>query len=146
MQRKHYPDTLGILAQILCYLPADNYNDHFGGDELDERGKATEYYGFFYNRCFEDRKNSDVSLVFASDEDLAGLPPTDIITAGLDNLLPEGRKYYELLRDKAGIPVSYRCFEHSKHGFLVNLYDEWKEGEDYLVSRINSWLLPGTRS
>ena len=131
-QRRKYTDRLNILAQILCYLPTDNYNDHFHGEELDERGQSTEYYGFFYNRDFEERKNHDVSLVMSSLEEVRHVPVTDIVTAGLDNLMPEGRQYYELLT-KAGVPTTYRCFEHSRHGFLVNLYDEWKEGEDYVA-------------
>lgn len=129
-------DKMNVLKQILCYMPTDNYRNRFGETELDERDQSTEYYGFFYNDRFEDRKLPDVSLVYASEEEIRRIPDTDIITAGLDNLMPEGRAYYEKIRD-AGIQSSYRCFENSKHGFLVNLYDEWEEGEDYLVSLIN---------
>lgn len=135
MQRKKSVQGLRILSQILCYLPADNYHDHFNGRELDERGKSTEYYGFFYNRDFDERKNHDVSLALSSPEELAGLPPTDIVTAGLDDLCPEGRRYYELLKD-SGVPSSYRCFENSRHGFLVNLYDQWREGEAFVAGLI----------
>ncbi len=138
-QRKRVTASLNILAQILCYLPADNYNDHFNGGELDERGQSTEYYGFFYNRNFEERKNHDVSLALSAPEELKGVPATDIVTAGLDNLMPEGRRYYELLT-AAGIRTSYRCFEHSRHGFLVNLYDEWKEGEEYVSALVQGHL------
>lgn len=138
-QRRKYTAPLNILAQILCYLPTDNYNDHFDGGELDERGKDTEYYGFFYNREFEERKNHDVSLVMADPDELKGLPPTDIITAGLDNLMPEGRRYYDLLTE-AGVKASYKCFENSRHGFLVNLYDEWKNGEEYVAGLVLNHL------
>lgn len=123
------------LAQILCYLPADNYNDHFHGEDLDERGMSTEYYGFFYNRNFEERANHDVSLALSSVEELKNIPATDIVTAGLDNLKPEADRYYALLQE-AGVSVTYHCFEKSRHGFLVNLYDEWQEGEDYVADRI----------
>ena len=139
MQRKRFTAPLGLKAQVLCYLPTDNYNDHFHGGELDERGQSTEYYGFFYNRSFEERKNSDVSILFATDEELQGLPPTDIVTAGLDNLMEEGEAYYERLK-KAGVKTTLRRFEHSRHGFLVNIYDEWQEGEDYVVERISKYL------
>lgn len=128
-----------ILGQILCYLPADNYNDHFDGQDLDPRGEQTELYGFFYNRSMEERKNADVSLVNASPAQLSALPPTDILTCGKDNLLAEGRKYYELLT-AAGVETSYRCFAESRHGFLVNMYDEWKAGEDYLAELVDKLL------
>lgn len=139
MERSKFKPIDGIKAQILCYLPTDNYNDHFGEAELDDRGKSTEYYGFFYNRNFEDRKNFDVSLVYSDTEKLKGLIPTDIITAGLDSLKNEGEKYYELLKS-AGVNTSYKCFEESRHGFLVNLYDEWKKGEDYVISLIQKYI------
>ncbi|MBR4579116.1 MAG: alpha/beta hydrolase [Oscillospiraceae bacterium] len=128
-----------ILGQILCYLPADNYNDHFDGQDLDPRGEQTELYGFFYNRSMEERKNPDVSLVMAESAALSTLPPTDILTCGKDNLLAEGRKYYECLT-AAGVKTSYRCFTESRHGFLVNLYDEWREGEAYVTELVRSYL------
>ena len=131
--------VLKPLAQILCYLPADNYNDHFKGEELDERGKSTEYYGFFYNRVFEERANFDVSLALAPPDQLRGLPPTDIVTAGRDNLVEEAVRYTEKLR-AAGVVTTYRCFENSRHGFLVNLYDEWQEGESFVAERILAHL------
>ena len=139
MQRRKFKALPGIKAQILCYLPTDNYNDHFHGGELDERGQSTEYYGFFYNRVIEERKNHDVSILFADLEELKELPQTDIITAGLDNLKEEGEAYYKKLKE-AGDPSSYRCFENSRHGFLVNLYDEWKEGEDYLTELMRKYF------
>lgn len=139
MQRKRFSPELSPKAQVLCYLPTDNYNDHFHGEELDARGMATEYYGFFYNRRFEDRKNSDVSLLFAGDEDLRGLPPTDILTCRMDNLMEEGEAYAKKLAE-AGIPTTLRRFEHSRHGFLVNLMDEWQDGEDYVVSLIKKYV------
>ena len=120
------------VAQILCYPPTDNYNDHFHGSELDERGMRTEYYGFFYNQNFEERSNHDVSIAFSTVEELKGLPDTDVITAGMDTLCPEGERYANLLKE-AGVKTTYRCFANSRHGFAVNLYDEWKEGETYIV-------------
>lgn len=102
---------------------------------LDARGMDTEYYGFFYNRVFEERANHDISLALSSPDELKGLMPTDIITTGQDNQKPEAERYYELLQT-AGVETTYRCFENSRHGFLVNLYDEWQEGEDYVSSLV----------
>lgn len=139
MQRKRFLRQFNIKAQILCYLPTDNYNDHFHGEDLDERGISTEYYGFFYNRNFEDRKNSDVSILFATEEDLEGLPPTDIITCRMDNLMEEGEAYAKKLSE-AGISVTLRRFENSRHGFLVNLMDEWQDGEEYVADLIRKYI------
>lgn len=139
MQRRRFNPLPGIRAQVLCYLPTDNYNDHFHGGELDERGQSTEYYGFFYNRSFDERKNHDVSILFADEAELSQLPPTDIVTAGIDPLCEEGKAYWQKL-GAAGVKTSYHCFERSRHGFLVNLYDEWQEGEDYVVALIQKYF------
>lgn len=133
--RKKYTKNLNVRAQILAYAPCDNYNSHFGDEDLDPRGMATEYYGFYYNRNMEERKNPDVSLVFATGKDLEGVPPTDIITAGRDNLKAEAETYFNLLQS-AGIPCTYHCFENSRHGFLINLVDEWEEAEAYVLEKL----------
>ncbi|MDO4460102.1 MAG: alpha/beta hydrolase fold domain-containing protein [Clostridia bacterium] len=133
MQRKQYSKSLNIQRQILCYLPTDNYTDKYHGEELNQRALSTEHYGFFYNPVFEDRKKPDVSLVYATADDLREIPKSDFILAGLDELCPEGIEYCELLRAN-GIETTLRVFENSRHGFLVNLYDEFQEAEDYLLS------------
>ena len=138
-QRRKVQPRYKTLAQILCYMPADNLNDHFGGGELDERGKSTEYYGFFYNRVFAERGNHDVSMALSAPEELVGLPATDMLIAGIDNLVEEQKKYFDLLQ-QAGVPSTCRLFGKSRHGFIINLYDEWKEGEDYIVSLIGKHL------
>lgn len=138
-QRKKYSRKINVIAQILCYLPADNYNNHYGNEDLSEKEICNEYYGFFYNKSLEERKNSDVSLVFATTDELAELPPTDILVGGQDKLMPEGVQYYNVLKD-AGVKATCKCFERSHHSFLVNLMDEWEEGEAYVVSLIKSHL------
>ncbi len=134
-RRGRYTDKVKPLRQILCYMPADNYNDHFHGGELDGRGMDTELYGFFYNRTFAERKSLDVSMALSAPEDVKSLPPTDVITAGLDNLKPEAEQFFEVLK-AAGVETTYRCFEQSNHGFLVNLNGEYQACEDYVVGLI----------
>jgi len=134
-QRGRYTDRIKPLRQILCYMPADNYNDRFCGGELDGRAMDTELYGFLYIRNFDERKNTDASMVLSSPEDVKHLPPTDIITAGLDNLRPEAERYLQILK-AAGVQTTYRCFEQSNHGFLVNLNGEYLACEDYVTELI----------
>ena len=50
-------------------------------------------------------------------DDLSGLPPALILTAGFDPLRDEGRQYADALR-AAGVEVDYREFGSLIHGFV----------------------------
>src|SRR5439155_7281093 len=50
-------------------------------------------------------------------EDLRGMPPTYLATAGFDPLRDEGAAYGERLRE-AGVPVAYHCHTDLIHGFV----------------------------
>ncbi len=53
--------------------------------------------------------------------------------------MPEGVQYYNVLKE-AGVQATFKCFKNSHHSFLVNLRDEWKDGEKYVVSLIKNHL------
>jgi acetyl esterase len=138
-RRKYDASRLHVLAQFLCYPPSDNVEDHYHGAELNPTAVRSEYYGFFYNIDEAERKNYDVSLTYSTDEQLRGLIPTEIITGGQDLLTAATERYDHMLREQ-GVSGKYKCFPESHHGFMVNLYDEYKEAEDYLVERMSSYL------
>ena len=50
-------------------------------------------------------------------EDLVGLAPAAVFTAGFDPLRDDGRAYADALT-KAGVPVQYRCYDDMVHGFF----------------------------
>lgn len=50
-------------------------------------------------------------------QDLSGLAPALVITAGFDPLRDEGRRYAERLAE-AGVPTRYRCYDDMVHGFF----------------------------
>ena len=49
-------------------------------------------------------------------EDLSGLAPAVIATAGFDPLLDQGEVYARRLQE-AGVPIVYRCYDSLAHGF-----------------------------
>lgn len=63
-------------------------------------------------------------------EDLAGLPPAIVITAGFDLLHNEGEAYAQRLRE-AGVDVVYRCYDGMLHGFL-RFFEVMKPARDAL--------------
>lgn len=50
-------------------------------------------------------------------EDMGGLPPTLVLTAGLDPLCSEGRAYADRL-EAAGVAVKYSQYDGTIHGFM----------------------------
>ena len=73
---------------------------------------------WFYNHYLPDhidRAHPRVAPLEA--EDLSGLPPAFVMTAGYDPLRDDGRDYAERMRG-AGIAVDYSCYETTIHGFI----------------------------
>lgn len=62
-----------------------------------------------------DAADPQVSPLLA--EDLSGLPPALVLTAGFDPLRDEGRQYADALR-MAGVQVDHREFDSLIHGFI----------------------------
>lgn len=65
-----------------------------------------------------DKEAKDLRASPGLNNDLSGLPPALIYTAGFDPLVDQGRDYAEALK-VAGVPVIYRCYEHLSHAFTA---------------------------
>src|SRR5207248_9270375 len=75
---------------------------------------------WFYDQYLhipDDAADWRVSPLLASN--LAGLPPTFVLTAGYDPLCDEGDAYAARLA-AAGVPVTHRRFPGQVHGFVTN--------------------------
>jgi acetyl esterase len=70
-------------------------------------------------------------------EDLSGLPPALLITAGYDPLCDEGALYARRL-SAAGVPVEYHCYAGTIHGFLsfAGVLDAGRHALDLIADRL----------
>lgn len=108
------PAALPVVLQLAIYPVADSSMAHPSRTEFAQ--------GFFLDKTdmdyFDgayggDKDNWRVSPLLA---DLAGLPPSVVVTASLDPLRDEGRAYAEKLK-AAGVPVAFYEAEGNIHGF-----------------------------
>ena len=74
-----------------------------------------DWYRDQYFASAEERSDPRASPILA--DDLAGLPPAHVVTAGFDPLRDEGEDYAARLRD-AGVPVTMRRERDLVHGFI----------------------------
>lgn len=63
-----------------------------------------------------DADPADPRLSPIKTQDLSGLAPAIVVTAGFDPLVDQGECYAKRLKD-AGVPVIYRCYDSLAHGF-----------------------------
>lgn len=78
---------------------------------------TTELMDWFFSQYFtDDSERGDPRAAPLLTQDLSGLPPTMIISAGHDPLFSEGLAYAERLR-ATGIPTEHINFEGAVHGF-----------------------------
>ena len=105
--------------QILIYpvtgydMDTPSYRKHAQAQPLNKAMMA-----WFFEKYLDspaDANNPMVALIKA--QDLKGLPPATIITAGIDPLQSDGKDYAARLRE-AGVPVIYQNFEGVTHDFF----------------------------
>jgi acetyl esterase len=110
----------GVPALQLLFYPITNYRDETRSQTLFAHGYFLTKHdlNWFRSRYLDgaqfDAADPRVSPLLA--DDLSGLPPALLLTAGFDPLRDEGRQYAEAMRE-AGVTVDYREFGSLVHGF-----------------------------
>jgi len=108
------PAALPLLAQIPIYPVTD------GTGQYPSRTAFADGYGLEAANMayYEEAYRPDLSHWRRSPllADLAGLPPTLLVTSALDPLRDEGRAY-AAAAVQAGVPVIYREYQGTIHGF-----------------------------
>jgi acetyl esterase len=108
-----------LAAQVLVYpitdslMSSQSMRDFAEGYYLTADGMA--WYWDLYVGSARHRPRPEFSPLHA--DDLSGLPPALVITAGYDPLRDEGEAYARRLED-AGTPVTMRRFDGMLHGFV----------------------------
>jgi acetyl esterase len=110
------PAALPVVMQMPIYPVADLSKSYPSGAEFADGfaldSKNMDYYGEAYRSDVTDRRASPLL------DDLAGLPPTLLCTAGLDPLRDQGRAYAAAVIE-AGGRLTYREFAGTIHGFCT---------------------------
>lgn len=133
---------LSFKFQILDYPPLDMTLDPFtrkSPKEAVSPKMIDMFNACYYNNDLETAKSPYLSPVYASKEQLTGLPPALLIVAGLDSLHDEGVRYGEMLRE-AGVIVEFHDFKESVHGFTLNKTSDAKKGHDLMADFINKYI------
>ncbi|SEH16077.1 acetyl esterase [Natronorubrum sediminis] len=106
-----YPGT-GDVTKTAAYT--ENGEDYF---------LTTDDMTWFREHYFE--HEIDQGNVYAMPRlanDLSGLPPATVVTAGFDPLRDDGAAYADRL-EEAGVPVTYRNYDDMIHGFFGMISD-----------------------
>ena len=107
-----------LCFQVLIYPITDVSREYPSQSKFDGYficGEDMAYFEKHYLRTAEDRQNILVSPLLAND--LKGLPPALVVTAGFDPLCDQGKAYADRLKE-AGVDVTYYCYEDMIHGFF----------------------------
>ena len=111
--------TPELAFQLLLYPVTDHDFDTPSYRSSSEQCLLTrQHMRWFWDQYVPDRELRDhphASPLRA--DDLAGLPPAHVLTAGMDPLCDEGREYAERLR-ASGVPTSTQHCEGLFHGFV----------------------------
>ena len=86
----------------------------------------------YFGKDFDLAKTPYLSPVYATKEQLSGLPPALLIVAGCNSLHDEAVRYGELLKN-AGVPVEFHDFPDSVHGFTYYGKPDARRGWDIIA-------------
>lgn len=125
--------------QVLDYPPCDMSLDAY--ERPNPKGAISPRMVDMFNACYygkdyEYAKTPYMSPVYATEEQLTGLPPALLILAGKDSLHDEGARYYEALK-AANVPVEFHEFENSVHGFTYKRTPDAKKGWEVMADFIH---------
>jgi acetyl esterase len=124
--------------QILDYAGLDNKTSALERRNGDANPRIPVWKSDFYQKMYADPEDADeiyCSPGFASDEQIAQMPPTLMIYCENDMFCDEDAKMHHRLL-KLGVPVYGKRFMHSNHGFTVQRKDEYEIAEKMILQAL----------
>jgi acetyl esterase len=113
--RRTKPPALQLLIYPAVDFMSETPSVH---DFADAWPLTAETIDFFMKQYLPDNADpSDLRISPIRTQDMRGLAPALVYTAGFDMLLDQGAAYAERLQE-AGVKASYHCFETLPHGFV----------------------------
>ncbi|MBO0839348.1 MAG: alpha/beta hydrolase [Sciscionella sp.] len=137
-------------AFLLLFYPAvDNTVRRRSRDEFAHGFYLTDEHIKFYSDHYcpdVEVRNTDPRFSIGIADDLSGLPPTYLATAGFDPLRDEGEAFARRLTD-AGVPVVLRRHSDLLHGFasMLAIGDRGREAVAEAVGALRTGLAIGSR-
>ena len=116
MALRDRPATVPVIAQFPIYPVVDDSGEWGSYHEHNEGKLLTRDAMVYFTKSYQ-APSGDVRA-YPLEHDHTGMPPTLILTAGLDPLRDQGRAYAGALIN-AGVPVIYREAAGNIHGFIT---------------------------
>ena len=126
-------NEFSFLAQILDYPPLDLARSPF--KKFWTEGAILPEVAKIFNSAYRKQREARDSLcspMFATEEELVGLPDTLLITCERDSLREEGESYAKKLM-QAGVEVTGKRFLGRYHGFSMRDDEIGREAMDYMI-------------
>lgn len=97
---------------------------------------------WFVKQCLPDASDKDDQRLRLVKQNLEGLPPTRVVTAGIDPLHSEGESLVERLQD-AGVTTTHRHYPGATHEFfgMASVVQAAREAQDFIVEGLNTAFL-----
>jgi acetyl esterase len=134
-----------VLAGQLLLYPATTFDLELGFDpEFEGMVLFRDELQWHKNAYFTGADDASSPEAAPLHADLAGLPPTLVITAEYDPIRPQGELFAAGLAD-AGVAVRHRCYPGMVHGFaqFPTLFDEAGEAVEEAAAFLRGRLADG---
>ncbi|EWY37905.1 hypothetical protein N825_16005 [Skermanella stibiiresistens SB22] len=135
------------IHQALIYPVAGNdMNTESYRENANAKPLNKAMMGWFFDKYLRNPRDGNDPLINVVDApDLAGLPPTTIVTAEIDPLRSDGQLLAQRLRN-AGVEVAANNYEGVTHEFFgaASVIEKAKEAQAYVAGRLREAFVGGS--